>query len=103
MDWQVVKFLTGIQYTQAAKLLSREEKLQIIEAAIREEKNIEILYLKGQDEKSRRIVRPLFMGEMEYKGYPYTGLEAFCLNRGEKRIFNVDKILEIGEQPQIPR
>jgi ATP-dependent DNA helicase PIF1 len=99
MDWQVVKFLTGIQYTQAAKSLNREEKIKIIETAIREKKNIEILYLKGQDEKSRRIVRPLFMGEMEYKGYPYTGLEAFCLNRGEKRIFNVDKILEIGEQP----
>jgi hypothetical protein len=32
---------------------------------------------------------------MEYKGYPYMGMEAFCLERGEKRLFNVDKILEI--------
>ncbi|PKN10186.1 MAG: AAA family ATPase, partial [Deltaproteobacteria bacterium HGW-Deltaproteobacteria-5] len=100
MDWQVVKFLTGIQYTQAAKTFSRGDKLKMIEKAIIEKKDIEILYLKGQDEKSRRIVRPLFMGEMEYKGYPYMGLEAFCLNRREKRIFNVDKILEIAEQIQ---
>ena len=101
MDWQVVKFLTGIQYTQAAKTFSRGDKLKMIEKAIIEKKDIEILYLKGQDEKSRRIVRPLFMGEMEYKGYPYTGLEAFCLSRGEKRIFNVDKILEIAEQTKM--
>lgn len=97
MDWRVVKFLTNLQYAQAAKTFSREDKMKWIEAAIAEKKNIEILYLKGQDEKSRRTVRPLFMGNMEYKGYPYLGLEAFCLERREKRIFNVDKILEIGE------
>ncbi len=100
MDWQVVKFLTGIQYSQAAKTFSREDKLKMIETAILEKKDIKILYLKGQDEKSRRTVRPLFMGEMEYKGYPYLGLEAYCLARREKRIFNVDKILEIVEEPQ---
>jgi len=95
MDWQVVKFLTGIQYEQAAKTFSREDKIKMIETAIIEKQNIDILYLKGQDEKTRRTVRPLFMGEMEYKGYPYLGMEAFCLTRREKRIFNVDKILEI--------
>lgn len=98
MDWQVVKFLTGIQYAQAAKTFSREGKLKMIEAAINEKQNIEILYLKGQDEKSRRVIRPLFVGEMEYKGYPYLGLDAFCLTRGEKRRFNVDRILEIGRK-----
>jgi hypothetical protein len=97
MDWQVVKFLTGIQYAQAAKTFSREDKMKMIETAILEKKDIEIVYLKGQDEKSRRMVRPLFMGDMEYKGYPYLGLTAFCLERREKRIFNVDKILEIAE------
>ncbi len=100
MDWQVVKFLTNMQYAQAAKKFSREDKMKMIETAILEKKNIDILYLKGQDEKSRRTVRPLFMGDMEYKGYPYLGLEAFCLERREKRIFNVDKILEIAEPVQ---
>ena len=98
MDWQVVKFLTGIQYAQAAKTFSREGKLKMIEAAINEKQNIEILYLKGQDEQSRRVIRPLFVGEMEYKGYPYLGLDAFCLTCGEKRRFNVDRILEIGRK-----
>jgi len=92
----VVKFLTGIQYVQAAKTLSREEKQRMIEEAINEKTTIEILYLKGQDEKSRRLIRPLRMGEMEYKGYPYLGLDAFCLTHREKRRFNVDRILEIS-------
>jgi len=70
--------------------------MQIIEEAINDQRNIEILYLKGQDEKSRRLIRPLRVGEMEYKGYPYLGLDAFCLSRQENRRFNVDRILEIG-------
>ncbi|HOG11508.1 MAG: AAA family ATPase [Smithellaceae bacterium] len=98
MDWRVVKFLTNLQYARAAKTLSREDKIKWIEEAIAEKKDIEILYLKSQDEKSRRTVRPLFVGKMEYKGYPYLGLEAICLERREKRIFNVDKILEIGAE-----
>ncbi|MEQ8164071.1 MAG: AAA family ATPase [Smithellaceae bacterium] len=97
MDWQVVKFLTGMQYAQSAKTLSREDKLQIIETAINEKASIEILYLKGKDEKSRRVIRPLQVGEMEYKGYPFWGLDAFCVSRGEKRRFNVDRILEINK------
>jgi ATP-dependent DNA helicase PIF1 len=102
MDWQVVKFLTGMQYAQAARKFSRDDKMKMIEIAIREEKNLEILYLKSQDEKCHRTVRPLFMGNMEYKGYPYLGMEAFCLERREKRIFNVDKILEIAKPAQTP-
>lgn len=97
MDWQVVKFLTGIQYAQAAQTLSRDDKLQMIAAAINEKASIEILYLKGRDEKSRRVIRPLHIGEMEYKGYPFWGLDAFCVTRGEKRRFNVDRILEINK------
>lgn len=102
MDWQVVKFLTGIQYAQSAKTLSRNDKLKMIEDAITGKTSIEILYLKGQDEKSRRRVQPLRVGEMEYKGYPYLGMEAFCLERREKRIFSVDKILEISSAPASP-
>ena len=67
----------------------------MLQTAIMQKKNLEIVYLKAQDEKSRRTILPLFIGEMEYKGYPYLGLEAYCLTRQQKRIFNVDKILEI--------
>ena len=96
MDWQVVKFLTGMQYSKAAQKFSREDKLQMIAAAIAGKQTIEIVYLKAKDEKSKRMIRPLLMEEMEYSGHPFLGLTAFCLNRQERRTFNVDRILEIS-------
>jgi ATP-dependent DNA helicase PIF1 len=96
MDWQVVKFLTERQYSQAEQLLPREDKIGMIESAIKEKKNLEIVYLKAKDEKTRRVIKPLTVGEMEYKGHPFFGMEAMCLMRREKRVFNVDRILEIG-------
>ncbi|MHB8771019.1 MAG: AAA family ATPase [Syntrophales bacterium] len=95
LDWQVVKFLTRFQYAQAEGQCPREEKIRIIEAAIANRQPLEILYLKAKDEKSRRKVRPLTVGQREYNGRPFTGLDAFCLMRKEKRVFNVDRILEI--------
>jgi ATP-dependent DNA helicase PIF1 len=99
MDWQVVKFLTRFQYDQAARHLPREEKIRLIREAIKKKQNLEIVYLKAKDEKSRRVIRPLVIGEMEYNGYPFFGLEALCMSRRAKRVFNVDKILEIGAAP----
>ena len=94
-DWQVVNFMTKFQYAHSRLSCPREEKIKVIEAAIRSRQAIEIVYLTGRDEKSRRTVRPLFVGDMEYSGHPFTGLTAYCLERREKRTFNVDKILEI--------
>jgi ATP-dependent exoDNAse (exonuclease V) alpha subunit len=99
LDWQVVKFLTRFQYAQAEGLCSREEKIRIIEAAIAHRHTLEILYLKAKDEKSRRPIRPLRMGEMAFKGHSFLGLQALCLLRQEQRTFKVDRILEIKEVP----
>ena len=97
MDWEVVKFLTRFQYDRAARQLPREEKLRLIKKAITGKQELEIVYLKAKDEKSHRIIRPLLVGEMEYNGYPFLGLEALCMTRRAKRVFNVDRILEIVE------
>jgi len=97
MDWQVVKFLTGFQYRRSSEACPREDKMQLIEKAIRDRKAVEIVYLKAKDEKSRRTVKPFFIGEMEYSGHPFTGMKAICLLRGGERVFNVDWILEIRE------
>lgn len=95
MDWQVVKFLTRFQYTQADRQLPREEKMGRLEDAITNRQSLEIVYLKAKDERSHRTIRPLSVGPMAYKGHSFVGLEAFCLTRREKRVFNVDRILEI--------
>ncbi|MDD5168848.1 MAG: AAA family ATPase [Syntrophales bacterium] len=95
MDWQVVKFLTRFQYTQAEEQLPREDKIRMIEKAIRDKQNLEIVYLKAKDEKSRRPIRPLYIGDMEYNGHSFLGLQAMCMLRRERRTFNVDRILTI--------
>ena len=95
LDWAVVKFLTQHQYRLAEKKLSGQDRLKLIKDAISERRPIEIVYLKAKDEKSRRTLKPLDIRQMEYNGHPFTGLEAFCQTRGEIRVFNVDRILEI--------
>jgi ATP-dependent DNA helicase PIF1 len=103
LDWQVVKFLTRFQYDQAAGQCPREEKIRLIEAAIRDRQILEIVYLKAKDEKSRRSIKPLSIGEMEYKGHAFLGLQAMCLQRQARRTFNVDRILEIGNGRASPQ
>jgi ATP-dependent exoDNAse (exonuclease V) alpha subunit len=95
MDWQIVRFLTGLQYAAAERQLPQADKLALIHQAIREKKSLEIVYLKARDEKSRRLVRPITAGEMEYQGRPFLGMEAWCLTQQGKRVFNVDRILAI--------
>ena len=95
LDWAVVKFLTQHQYRLAEKKLSGQDRLSLIKDAINDKRPIEIVYLKAKDEKSRRTVKPLDVRQMEYNGRSFTGLEAFCQTRGEIRVFNVDRILEI--------
>jgi len=95
LDWQVIKFLTRFQYAQAERQYPREEKLRRIKAAIGSGEELEIIYLKAKDEKSRRTIKPLRVGDMEYKGHSFLGLEAICASQGSKRVFNVERILDI--------
>ncbi len=95
LDWAVVRFLTRSQYDQAARTLSRDDKIRILEAAIRDESLLQMVYLKGSDVRSQRTVKPLCLGEMEYAGHAFPGLEAWCLTRRGKRVFNVDRILSL--------
>jgi len=95
LDWAVVRYLTRSQYDQAARSLSRDDKFRILEEAIREESLLQMVYLKGSDERSQRIVKPLRLGEMEYAGRPFPGLEAWCMTRRGRRVFNVDRILSL--------
>jgi len=95
LDWAVVRYLTRSQYDQAAKSQTLEDKVRILGEAIRCRQPLEMVYLKGSDVKSRRTVKPLHLGEMEYEGHPFLGLEAWCLKRRDRRVFNVEKILSL--------
>ena len=45
--------------------------------------------------KTKRIIKPYFVGENTYSGKKFLGVNAFCLERNDKRVFKVDRILEI--------
>ena len=96
MDWRVAKFLTMYQYQKADERSSYDDRSAIIMDAIRRDLAIEIIYLKPNDTKSRRTIRPLSIEPMEFKGKSFEGLRAYCCLRNEERTFRIDRILEIN-------
>ena len=73
------------------------DKIAIIERAIKSKSTLRIVYLKPNDEKTKRDIVPKYVGEMEYNNVEYIGVQAFCLKRNGDRVFRVDRILEVEE------
>ena len=96
MDWRVVKFLTSLKYRKADETTGIDEKRGIIDDAIRRGIDLEVIYLKPDDTKSTRTIRPIVIEQMEYKGRAFEGLRAYCRLRGDQRTFRIDRILEIS-------
>jgi len=96
-DYKVVDFLTKYQYKKAEQSYPVNDKVETIKRAIENKASLQIVYLKPNDEKTSRIVRPEMVGEMEYRGKKYLGMQAFCMKRNAERVFRVDRILEIEE------
>lgn len=97
MDYRVINFVTRFQYKQSENICPTSLKVSIISEAIKANKPLEILYLKRKDEKSRRVIFPLYVGMLDYNGKSFLGLKAYCTNRKEERNFRIDRILEINE------
>jgi len=96
-DWKVADFLTRYQYQLSDEKMPFDEKLKFLQQAIEEKKKLEIVYLKTSDEKSKRVIEPFYLGELDYQGKNFFGLEAYCFKRKEMRHFRVDRILEMKE------
>jgi ATP-dependent exoDNAse (exonuclease V) alpha subunit len=95
LDYNIVRFLTRFQYKKADELMSCARKLELIREAISEGRDLEILYLKPDDTKSRRRVHPESVEMMEFRGKSFEGLSAFCYAREDTRHFRIDRILEL--------
>jgi len=96
MDWRIVRFLTRFQYRKAEERLPVADKRAMVLEAIREGRELEIVYLKPDDTKSRRRIRPEAVEMMEYHGRKFEGVRAFCRKRGELRTFRLDRMLEVA-------
>ncbi len=95
MDWRVIKFLTRYQYRKADEKLSYADKLALIREAIGTGGELEIVYLKTDDTKTRRRIRPESIEQMEFMGKQFEGVRAHCFKRGEERNFRIDRMLEV--------
>ena len=94
-DWRVQQFLTGEQYKRAERRQSADEKLQIIEQAIESGADVEMEYLKRNDVRSNRRVRPLEVGMRSYSSREFLGMRAWCALRRDERTFRLDRILSL--------
>lgn len=95
IDYHITRFLTGSQYEISEKAMPLAAKIKKIQDAIAKGEAIEMTYLKANDMQSDRTIEPKFVGNMEYLGKTFLGIEAYCLKRKEMRHFRVDRILEI--------
>ena len=91
MDWRVVRFVTHYQYGKAEEALSAKDKEKMILEAIKQGAKLRMTYLKPNDEKSVRDIKPLEVGDFLYGGKSFRGLRAYCFNRGEQRTFRIDR------------
>jgi ATP-dependent DNA helicase PIF1 len=96
MDWRIVRFLTRFQYKKAEEALPMPEKRALLRQAIEDGRELEIVYLKPDDTKTRRRIVPESVETMEYHGKTFEGLRAYCRKRGASRTFRLDRILEIA-------
>jgi len=97
IDYNIMRFMTRYQYAISEKEMPLDAKIRRIKSAIAKGETIKITYLKANDTKSHREITPRSVGNMDYLGKTFLGIEAFCLERGDMRNFRVDRILEIKE------
>jgi ATP-dependent DNA helicase PIF1 len=97
MDRRVVTFLTQFQYRKSEEAMGYDEKVRFIREALENNRNLDIVYLKPDDTKSRRRIRPEAVERMEYRGREFEGLRAFCYERQDQRHFRIDRILELKD------
>jgi len=95
LDYNIVRFLTRFQYRKAEEGLPYARKLELIREAIGEGRDLEILYLKPDDTKTRRRVHPESVEMMEFRGKRFEGLAAYCYKREDTRHFRIDRMLEV--------
>lgn len=95
LDWKVVRFLTEFQYRISENAISLDAKIEFLKKKAMENSSCEIVYLKANDEKSKRTIWPREIGKMVYQNKEFIGVVADDDLRGEERVFRVDRILEI--------
>ncbi len=95
LDYNVQKFLTTYQYKISEKEFPLDTKISLIEESIEKKSKIKIIYLNAKNEKYIKEIIPHNVGKMNFRGHEYIAMEALCLEKQAKRLFNVARIINI--------
>ena len=87
--------MTDYQYKKSDEKMSAKEKMIFIKEIIKDDGKIRITYLRANDTKLEIIVSPISVGEEYYMDKSFIGMRAFYEEKKAKRMFRVDRILEI--------
>ena len=69
LDYRVIKFITQIQYAISQKLFSTNDKISQLNDAIKNKISLKMIYLKAQDEKTRRTITPTRVYDSRRKAF----------------------------------
>lgn len=109
MDRRVVQFMSGQvvevspseqrQYIERPMMqgdltLTNDEIKRIIQEAIIAGKSVRFTY-QASDKQTKRHIAPTYVGELQYNGKSYLGVEGMCHWLKETRSFRLDKIIDI--------
>lgn len=95
-DWRIGKFFAEHWWRVSEEEMPVEEKIRSIENAIGDDRIIDMIYLKPDDTRSERKVRPISVGREQFRGKGFVGMRAFCALRRDERMFRVDRILRLA-------
>ncbi|MCJ7680937.1 MAG: WYL domain-containing protein, partial [Candidatus Aminicenantes bacterium] len=87
--------LTRYQYGLAEEKQSYEDKYDLIMSAIQNNTDLDIVYLKTDDTKTRRRISPESIEMMTYMDREFEGVVARCHKRKAHRVFRIDRMLSV--------
>ncbi len=96
-DQRIVTFLTNYQYQQAAQHQPLSEKLALLQWAIEAKCALTMAYLKGNDTKTQRQIRPIAVNITHTSTMTYHRLHAYCYQHQAERLFRVECILTLSK------
>lgn len=98
LDWRILEFNIKNKCKISEKICPFDEKKQIIADAISRGDEVDIVYENSKGKKCQRLIRPRYLGEMNYFGKTYLGVEGYCCLKCQNRAFRLDRILAVKEK-----
>jgi ATP-dependent DNA helicase PIF1 len=93
-DYRIAHFMSHGDTLPPA--LTMNEKMALLETGIECETTFEMTYVKGNGDRIQKSIRPLWVGEMEYKGVSYLGMEAEV--NGRNQTYSLKRVMSLEER-----